>query len=234
MVTLGNDANAVYEYDIGNRLKKLTNNIDSGNPIVFDYANYDKVGNRLSMKVDSDNAHVYTYDSLYQLTNVDYNDGSETDYYYDSLGNRTELDDGTSVFYDTNCLNQYTSVASLNYLYDKNGNLADINDGEYEYVYDCENRLIEAKKNIQTVATYSYDFAGRRVSKTVGRTTTKYCYDGDQVIAEYEGSTLVRKFIYGPGIDEPIMMIDVADNNTVYYYHFDGLGSVAAFLGRRV
>lgn len=58
--------------------------------------------------------------------------------------------------------------------------------------------------------------------------TTKYCYDGDQVIAEYEGGSLVRKFIYGPGIDEPICMIDVADSNTVYYYHFDGLGSVVA------
>jgi RHS repeat-associated protein len=38
----------------------------------------------------------------------------------------------------------------------------------------------------------------------------------------------MRKFIYGPGIDEPICMIDVADSNAVYYYHFDGLGSVAA------
>ena len=37
--------------------------------------------------------------------------------------------------------------------------------------------------------------------------TTKYCYDGDQVIAEYDGSnTLLRKFIYGPGIDEPVCM----------------------------
>jgi len=31
-----------------------------------------------------------------------------------------------------------------------------------------------------------------------------------------------------PGIDEPICMMDVADNNAVYYYHYDGLGSVAA------
>ncbi len=38
--------------------------------------------------------------------------------------------------------------------------------------------------------------------------------------------TLLRRFIYGPGIDEPICMIDVADSNAVYYYHFDGLGSV--------
>jgi RHS repeat-associated protein len=59
--------------------------------------------------------------------------------------------------------------------------------------------------------------------------TTKYCYDGDQVIAEYDGSdNLLRKFVYGPGIDEPICMVDVADSNAVYYYHFDGLGSVAA------
>ena len=38
----------------------------------------------------------------------------------------------------------------------------------------------------------------------------------------------MRKFVYGPGIDEPICIIDVVDSNAVYYYHFDGLGSVAA------
>lgn len=49
------------------------------------------------------------------------------------------------------------------------------------------------------------------------------------MIAEYDcNNTLLRKFIYGPGIDEPVCMIDVADSNAVYYYHFDGLGSVAA------
>ena len=59
--------------------------------------------------------------------------------------------------------------------------------------------------------------------------TTKYVYDSGQVIAEYDGSNNpLRKFVYGPGIDEPIIIIDVADNNAVYYYHFDGLGSVAA------
>ncbi|MCJ7692058.1 MAG: hypothetical protein MUO22_01410, partial [Sedimentisphaerales bacterium] len=65
--------------------------------------------------------------------------------------------------------------------------------------------------------------------KRAGKVVTKYCYDGAQVIAEYDGSdTLLRKFVYGPGIDEPICMIDAADGDTVYYYHFDGLGSVVA------
>ncbi len=54
------------------------------------------------------------------------------------------------------------------------------------------------------------------------------------MIAEYDyndvsqNCELARKFIYGSGIDEPVCMIDVADGNAVYYYHFDGLGSVAA------
>jgi len=78
-----------------------------------------------------------------------------------------------------------------------------------------------------TDISYAYDYAGRRVKKQAGGVTTKYCYDGDQVIAEYEGSTLKRKFVYGPGIDEPVCMIDVADSNA-YYYHYDGLGSVSA------
>ena len=58
---------------------------------------------------------------------------------------------------------------------------------------------------------------------------TEFCYDSRQVIAEYEGGTLVRKFIYGPGIDEPICMIVIdGESETVYYCHFDGLGGVAA------
>jgi RHS repeat-associated protein len=76
-----------------------------------------------------------------------------------------------------------------------------------------------------SVATYTYDFSGRRVSKTTGGVATAYAYDGDQVIAEYQGDTLVRKFIYGSGIDEPICMII---SEGIYYYHFDGLGSVIA------
>ena len=48
------------------------------------------------------------------------------------------------------------------------------------------------------------------------------------MIAEYDqnDNTLLRKFVYGPGIDEPICMIDVADGNAIYCYHYDGLGSV--------
>ncbi|MHC4542139.1 MAG: RHS repeat-associated core domain-containing protein [Planctomycetota bacterium] len=39
---------------------------------------------------------------------------------------------------------------------------------------------------------------------------------------------LGSKYIYGPGVDQPVCMIEVADSNATYYYHFDALGSVVA------
>jgi RHS repeat-associated protein len=80
-----------------------------------------------------------------------------------------------------------------------------------------------------TTLLYRYDAAGRRVEKLYNYATiTKYVYDGDHCIAEYDGSSnLQRKYIYGPSVDEPIAMIESAGSYAgTYYYHFDGLGSV--------
>jgi len=81
------------------------------------------------------------------------------------------------------------------------------------------------------VLTYVYDAAGRRVEKQYdGVTVVKYVYDGDRCIAEYNRyDQLLRKYIYGPGVDEPICMIEATVSPAAtYYYHFDALGSVVA------
>jgi RHS repeat-associated protein len=77
---------------------------------------------------------------------------------------------------------------------------------------------------------YTYDPAGRRIEKKVdGTTEVKYLYDGDNCIAEYDGNNnLLRKYIFGPGVDQPVSMIDVEHSSATYYYHFDALGSVVA------
>jgi YD repeat-containing protein len=72
--------------------------------------------------------HVYTYDNIYQLTDVNYPVGydylaTDTTFNYDATGNRTAvIDGGGSTSYVTNALNQYTSVGNVQYLYDKAGN----------------------------------------------------------------------------------------------------------------
>jgi RHS repeat-associated protein len=46
---------------------------------------------------------------------------------------------------------------------------------------------------------------------------------------EYGGSgQLLRRYVYGPGIDEPICMKTAS---SAYYYHFDALGSAIALTG---
>ena len=231
LLTYNNGTSVSYDYedeapvsddDLGNRLEQIDNNIN-GTYITFDYT-YDDVGNRLSEIADG-TPHDYVYDFVYQLTDVD---TGATTYSYDSVGNRLTMDDGTSKAYSSNNLNQYTTNGDGTYSYNSNGCLT--GDGSYAYAYDSENHLV----SIASLAVYEYDYLGRRTAKTTGGVTTEYVYDGDQVIAEYDDSVtqgtfvLVRKFIYGPGIDEPIIMIVKGTPDQYYYYHFDGLGSVVA------
>jgi RHS repeat-associated protein len=209
-----------YQYDNVNRLLNLVNKINSGADISSFGYTYDNVGNRTSMTT-IEGTRNYTYDNIYQLTNVTYPDTTSATYNYDELGNRSSTVNGGTTSYSTNNLNQYTSVGSTAYTYDANGNLT--GDQTWTYTYDYENRLTQAT-NGTTTANYTYDPFGRRIEKDVDGTVTKFIYDGDQVIAEYDGSgTLIRKFIYGPGIDEPVRM---TAGGSDYYYHFDGLGSV--------
>ena len=200
---------------------------------MFEYTNYDGVGNRLSMEVDDTDTFVYEYDKLYELVDVNYPEDPNVHYSYDKLGNRksvTVAGSGTTA-YSPNDLNQYVSVGGTSYTYDANGNLTA--DGDYDYAYDCETMLIEVKDGQNTVAEYRYDYSGRRIRSIVGDTEILYIWDGAHIIAEYEYDageyTLVRKYIYGSGTDQPLCMIAVSgQNETRYYYHCDGLGSVAA------
>jgi hypothetical protein len=68
-----------------------------------------------------------------------------------------------------------------------------------------------------------------RIEKDIDGDTTTYVYDGGNVIAEYDDSDdLASKYIHGARVDELVCMMHVADSNAVFYYHYDGLGSIVA------
>ena len=228
-VSYGNGSYIDLRYDIANHVKDVNNNFGTNGSIVFEYTDYDKVGNRKNMVVDG-NEDSYAYDKLYQLTDVDYYGGSGMTYGYDKLGNRTSTINGEVVPYASNALNQYGWVLDEdhnNFWYDDNGNMTANGLQFIFYSYDSENRLTCSDATGGATVFYTYDYLGRLVKRSVvSSTTSKYVYDGDQIIAEYDGSNnLVRKFIYGANIDEPVCMIV---GSSTYYYHYDGLGSVIA------
>jgi len=73
--------------------------------------------------------------------------------------------------------------------------------------------------------SYAYDPLGRRKTKTVDSVATSYVDSGDREIAEYDGSgNLLRRYVFGPGVDEPIVTIAVSGGtSTKSYNHQDRL-----------
>ena len=156
----------------------------------------------------------YVYDDIYQLTGAGAPFFNSTGFTYASMGNRLKVETFgiQSEVYEPNELNQYDEVADVEYSYHGNGNLTD--DGVQTYYYDFENRLTKAVRNSdgQTLAEYRYDPFGRRAKKITdnGATVVNYLYDGAQVIEERNGDfELERRFVYGRGIDEPLILYAV-------------------------
>ncbi len=72
-------------------------------------------------------------------------------------------------------------------------------------------RLKTVTKNNSLVAQYTYDLLDRKYQTSIiNGPTTRYCYDGDQILCQYNvdnnNEILTKKFVYGPGIDNPIRM----------------------------
>jgi len=105
--------------------------------------------------------------------------------------------------YSPNGLNQYSSVAGASFTYDLRGNLT--SDGSTIYSYDIENRLLTA--SVGHSATLTYDPLGRLFQIVSGSKTTQFLYDGDELVAEYDGSSgaLQRRYVHGSQDDDPLI-----------------------------
>jgi YD repeat-containing protein len=56
-----------------------------------------------------------------------------------------------------------------------------------------------------TTSSYRYDGLGRRIEKVANGQTTRYIYDGEDILLEYNGSNVLQaRYTHGPGIDEPL------------------------------
>ena len=216
---LANGLTTSYSYDAASRLLAITQ------PTVGDRTyTYDPLGNRLTL-TDPAGTTAGGYDPLSQVTRLDYPAGfftADTSYLYDGVGNRLrETVNGTPANYSPNSLNQYRQRETQTFTYDGNGNLT--NDQTTIFAYDSENRLLSASAN---TSSYTYDPFGRRLSKTVGGVTTRFLYDGEQLLAETDAAGAVQaKYVFGAGLDEPLRL---ERSGTFTYYHADGLGSIVA------
>jgi len=145
--------------------------------------------------------------------------------------------------YTPNALNEYGGVGANAFASDLNGNLthwysaiSQAGAGYQTYTFDSENRMLTAATAGSATPSifYDYDALGRRWSKLVGTQSTQYLLDGDEEIAEYDGTSgqLLRRYVVGPSIDDRVATID---GNALHpaatartYFHTNHQGSVIA------
>jgi RHS repeat-associated protein len=142
--------------------------------------------------------------------------------------------------YAANGLNQYESAgptgAKTTFTHDANGNLRQFTtpisatvSETTTYTYDAENRLVRARG--KSNADLLYDPLGRLLSVTGGGVTTTFVYDGDELVAEYDGNTLRRRYVHGLEADDPVAWYEIENGVATRLYHLpDERGSVVGLV----
>ncbi len=99
------------------------------------------------------------------------------------------------------------------FIYDDDGNM--LSDGRFDYVWNGDNRLITVSNETALVASYAYDYLGRRISKTVGSETTTFLWNGNHIIHE-ESATKTNSYCWGQ--NDHLVSATLGGTN-VFYCH---------------
>lgn len=214
-----------YEYDGAGRRKQMT--VTGLGTIGYEYDNAD----RLTKISSGEQAVSLAYDKANRLEDITLPDGIEQAYGYDKAGEPTSIayKKGKSILgeidyaYDPNSqteamwgsyarLGLPKAMESAKYNagnemieregkelgYDANGNL--ISDGSNEYSWNARGQLAEISG--ASSAAFGYDPFGRRISKTLGGTTTDLLYDGSNVVQESVEGSVTANLLTGLEIDQ--------------------------------
>ncbi|RBP40370.1 RHS repeat-associated protein [Roseimicrobium gellanilyticum] len=202
----------------------------------------------------------WTYDKLAQVASETHSVSTTLNrsYTYDSAGNRITGGSSTGpAEYETNAVNQYIEITPSSTLptYDDDGNLltdaGQISpNGVFRYVWDGENRLTEVRRSADNVlvASYEYDYVGRRIHKKTtaaaiqGVTDVWFVYDGWNLLGEFSatgGVTLLSSYVWGKDLSlnskaaggvGGLLMVNEVSSSQDYYPVMDGNGNVSEYL----
>jgi RHS repeat-associated protein len=172
---------------------------------------YDGAARPKTLTLPDGIVQTYGYDDANEVTSIGYTKGATTlgdlAYGYDAAGRRTAvwgtsartgLPTATTATASYNANNQLTSWNGTTLSFDPNGSLTGY--GSETYTWNDRNQLSATSAGS---ASFTYDAVGRRLSRTVAGTTTKFLYDGANVVQEQNASnTATANLLTGLGIDE--------------------------------
>jgi RHS repeat-associated protein len=236
-LTWGDGFYVSYGYDtVGNLLNIAENGASSGIGVLATYA-YDNLGRRSTKTYGNGVVQSYLFDTNQRLSNLSSNlagtaqDQSAT-FTYNPAGQIDSLSKSNDAYawaghynvdrlYGSNGLNQLTAAGSTALSYDARGNLTQ--SGPTSYGYTSENRMATAG-----AYTLAYDPLGRFHWTSNGGTLVWMQYDGSDLIEERGGNGLLRRYVHGPGTDEPIVWYEGSGTSDRRFLTADERGSVVA------
>lgn len=216
------------------------NGATSGVGVLATYA-YDNLGNRTSVTFGSGASQAYTYDPVSRLSSLTAdvtgtsNDLAITGISYSPASQIMGLTRSNDIFAWTghgsgttastqNGLNQQVTIGGATATWDAKGNLTTDPTTGRTYSYSSENLLTGASGGV----TLAYDPA-MRLYQTAGAATTRFAYDGVNAIAEYDaGNALLRRYVFGPGTDEPIVQYEGSGTTSRRFFEADERGSIVS------
>jgi RHS repeat-associated protein len=112
-------------------------------------------------------------------------------------------------------------LRNTRYAFDAAGNLVgrENEDPQWRFEWDELHLLKSIRNNRHCEFTMAYDALGRRHSKAVNGERTFFNWDGDALLSEQQEDGAVREYVYYPGTQCPLAMIE--NDGQVYYYHND-------------
>ncbi|WP_246483938.1 DNRLRE domain-containing protein [Heyndrickxia vini] len=230
--TAGNGSGSTFVYDDAGKINSLAVGTKKGDILLEEHYRYDENGNRTKIEYPDGSDISYEFDSSDQLTKESLKNGTEKSYKYDGFGNRTNVnvtskEGEISTDAEYNSANQLTKFGNEKITYDQNGNR--LSDGKYIYGWNAADQLISITKKEETApfAKYVYDEDGRRIQKIVDGKVTNYYYDGESLNVLYETDEqdkVVRSYVYS----QDGQLLALRKGSDTYFYHYNAHGDVIA------
>ncbi len=244
-----NGTGTFYDYYQGGLLKSLTSADKEGILDRYEYA-YNEKGNRTQIKryrrglANVSGVYAYSYDELGRLTGAEKDGIKSAGYTYDAFGNRESLtEEGNRTVYSYDVLDRLISKTeerasgnnTFTYVYDRRGNLTREYEGDIlKAIYDyndqgmLEKTVLDPESELRKEISYTYNFAGQRVSKRSGLEKVRYLTDVTRDHYNLLGETKngkTKTFIY----DDNVVSFEQEGKRN--YYQLDELGSTMYLTG---
>lgn len=223
-MTVAGQPQVTYSYDNANRLTTIAQG-----PSTVGFG-YDNANRRTSLTLPNGVVQTYAYDNASELAAITYKSGAATlgtlTYTYDKDSQRTAtggthassgLPDAVAAT-SYNADNELVQRGAAALTYDAEGEL--LTDGTSTYSWNARHQLQGVTGPV--TATFTYDAAGHRTSKTAGATTTTYLYDEANAVQELSGGTATANMLTGPVTDETFQRATTGGTTTLLT---DALGS---------